>query len=109
MKKLIAILLPVCLRYNAPAVLDRLAEIAGAMGLDVSGKTVEEAANMAVDAVETLARRIGIPERVEGHPVSAKVLRQMADTTLHHFITDNNPRRPTVEELEDLFRQVLPR
>ena len=104
----IAILLPVCLRYNAQAAASRLADIAAAMDLNIGGCSVGEAANMAVTAIEALARRVGIPTRVQGNPLSEDTIRQMADTALHHFITDNNPRRPTVEELMDLFCQVLP-
>lgn len=104
----IAILLPPCLRYNAPAVLDRLADLAGAMELDISGKSVEEAAYLAVDAVESLVRRVGIPQRVSGEMVSAEKLREMAETSVHHFITDNNPIRPSTEDLMNIFLQVLP-
>ena len=49
-----AILLPHTMRYNAGACPDRLALIAGAMGIDTAGMSDHEAAQAAADGVETL-------------------------------------------------------
>ena len=104
----IAMLLPVCLEYNMSSAVDRIADIARAMELDISGKTDEEAAEMAVKRIFEIKENIGIPNRVEGEPISDELLTEISEITLNHFITDNNPKRPTVEDLKALFLTVLP-
>ena len=59
-----AILLPHTMRYNAEACADRLALMAGAMGIDASGMTDDEAALAAADGVESLRRSLGLPDRL---------------------------------------------
>ena len=58
-----SITLPHTMRYNAEACADRLAMIADAMGIDVSGMTDDDAAFAAADWVENLSRILGLPAR----------------------------------------------
>ena len=101
-----AILLPYCVRYNAPAVLGRLNELATAIGL--CGSSEEEGAYAFVAAVESLARDVGIPPRITGHVLTPERIRILAQETKEHFIAANNPRTPTIEELVDILVRVLP-
>ena len=58
------LLLPYVMRFNLPARQEELAKIAELLGEDVSGKSLEEAAPLAINAVERLRKAIGIPERI---------------------------------------------
>lgn len=49
-----AMLLPVAMEFNKPVCAERLADVARVMGVDVSGMSVQEAADAAIDAVRKL-------------------------------------------------------
>ena len=91
-----AILLPHTMRYNAEACADRLALIADAMGIDVSGMTDGEAAIAAADEVENLRRSLGLPDRLRDVNVPEEGLELIASATLHDRALATNPR-PVVD------------
>src|SRR5690606_32758134 len=59
-----AILLPHVERFNLIAKPERFVDIAVAFGENVSGLSTREAAELALTAIETLARDVGIPENL---------------------------------------------
>ncbi len=59
-----ALLLPYAMEFNLAESKERLSRIAKALGEDVSGLSLEDAAKKAVDRVRTLFRDIGIPARL---------------------------------------------
>ena len=87
-----AILLPHTMRYNSEACADRLALIAGAMGIDVSGMTDDEAALDAADGVENLRRSLGLPDRLRDVNVPEEGLELIASATLYDRALATNPR-----------------
>ena len=87
-----AIMLPHTMRYNAEACADRLAIIADAMGIDVSGMTDDEAAHAAADRVESMRRSLGIPDRLRDVGVPEEGLELIASATLHDRALATNPR-----------------
>ena len=91
-----AILLPHTMRYNAEACADRLALIAGAMGIDTSGMTDAEAALAAANGVESLRRSLGLPDRLRDVNVPEEGLALIASATLHDRALATNPR-PVVD------------
>ena len=91
-----AILLPHTMRYNAEACADRLALIADAMGIDISGMTDDEAANSAADQVESLRRSLGLPGRLRDVGVPEEGMELIASATLHDRALATNPR-PVVD------------
>ncbi|MDR0841389.1 MAG: iron-containing alcohol dehydrogenase [Christensenellaceae bacterium] len=103
-----SIFLPYCTRYNAPAVLDRLADIAQAAGIQTLGLTAEQAGFAAVEAIEQLSDTVNIPKRVTGHTLSAARIAELAENTRTHFITANNPRVPSKEDLIKIIHQAMP-
>ena len=56
-----AILLPHVLAFNKPAVASRLKDVAQAMGLATDGVSDDDAADLAIEAVQDLSANIGIP------------------------------------------------
>ena len=74
-----AILLTRVMDFNKVACPERFADVAAALGEDIDGLSPMEAADVAVDAVKTLAAEVGIPETLtdvgvapEGIPVLAE-------------------------------------
>jgi alcohol dehydrogenase class IV len=57
----IAAYTPAVMEYNVRAVPERYAEVAEAMGVDVSGLSDEDAAREAIRAVEGLIERVDLP------------------------------------------------
>ena len=91
-----SITLPHTMRYNAEACADRLAMIADAMGIDVSGMTDDDAAFAAADQVENLSRILGLPVRLRDVGVPEEGLELIASATLHDRALATNPR-PVVD------------
>jgi len=58
------LLLPYVMRFNLPERKPTFARIAGLLGEDTSGMNEEDAAELAITAVERIKREIGIPERI---------------------------------------------
>ena len=59
-----ALLLPYVMQYNMESSLVKFGDVARAMGVDTAGMDTRQAAQAAVDAVRTLAVRVGIPQRL---------------------------------------------
>jgi alcohol dehydrogenase class IV len=65
-----AIMLPIVMDYNVKDAAERYMMIADAMGLDITGKKPVEAAKMAVKAVISLNKKIGLTETLKDFKVS---------------------------------------
>ncbi len=96
-----AILLPDVLAFNLPACETQLARVGAAM-------CAETSAQAAVEAVRQLNIRVGIPKRLSEVGVTEEFIPQMARDA---FESGNaqvvNPRKPTYEQVIDLYRQAL--
>jgi alcohol dehydrogenase class IV len=102
-----AIMLPLVLRYSAPAVMDKLAQLALRAKLGGEGERTETLAERFLDAVEQLNEDLGIPThlaalREEDIPALAKAACHEA------HVGYPVPRYMTQEVCEQLIRSVLP-
>ncbi len=107
-----AILLPYVMEFSAMAAPEEYAEIARLLEAAEPGDTDREAADRASEAVHRLCADVGltsylddygeIPPREEYLDVVGK----MAQDAIDSGSPDNNPRKPTREELEELFVTV---
>jgi alcohol dehydrogenase len=86
------IVLPQVMRYLAPAVADRLALVATALGVDTSGMPTERAAAAAALAVEELVAALGLPGRLRDVGVGAEHFPALADAVLHDLVVAGSPR-----------------
>jgi alcohol dehydrogenase class IV len=94
------LLLPYVMRFNMPGREAAFARIAALLGRDTHGRTVGEAAEEAILAVEDLRRSIGIPHRLRELSVAQEQLPAFAEKALGiKRILRVNPRRPTREDL----------
>ncbi|PVZ87257.1 lactaldehyde reductase [Serratia sp. S1B] len=99
-----AILLPHVMRYNAQFTGEKYRHIAQAMGVDVSQATLEQARELAVEAVEALNHDVGIPASLEQVGARTEDIAQLAQAALDDVCTGGNPRTATLEEIAALYR-----
>jgi alcohol dehydrogenase len=86
------IVLPQVMRYLAPAVADRLALVAGALGVDTAGLSAEAAAEAAAVAVEQLVAEFGLPSRLPDVGVGVEDFPALADAVLGDLVVAGSPR-----------------
>ncbi len=101
-----AILLPTVMRYNAPATGSKYRDIAIAMGVDVTGMSVEEYRAAACDAVAKLASDVGIPANLKGIVNEEDVL-FLSQSAMDDACRPGNPVDPTLEDIVALFKSLL--
>jgi len=102
-----AIMLPLVLRFSAPAIIPRLAKLAVRAKLGEAYERDDDLAERFLDAIEQLNRDLGIPTQLDALqeadiPDIARAARLEADTGYPV------PRYMTQEQCELLIRQVLP-
>jgi len=102
-----AILLPYVMEFNLNACPERFARIAEALGEQVHGLTVWQAAERAIQAVQKLARDLDIPEHISVEHISEEQLTLLAQNALRDACLITNPRDLTEKELYELFKRVL--
>jgi alcohol dehydrogenase class IV len=96
-----AILLPDVLAFNLPACEPQLARVAAAMGAEASGQA-------AIDAVRQLNAQVGIPAHLSDVGVAEEFIPHMArDAYESGNAQVVNPRKPTYEQVVELYRQAL--
>lgn len=102
-----AILLPYVMEFNLNACPERFARIAEALGEQVHGLTVWQAAERAIQAVQKLARDLDIPEHISVEHIPEEQLTRLAQNALRDACLITNPRDLTEKELYELFKRVL--
>ena len=95
--------LPAVMEFNRPAVPAKFAEIARALGEDLTGLDVEEASGRSVEAVKKMWRRVGLPLTFAEAGIDFKLDQKMIDDVWPQTSTRCNPRRPTAAEVEKLY------
>ena len=101
------LLLPFIMRYNLPVRKAAFARVAQLLGEDVTGMNETAAAERAVLAVEKLRTDIGIPTRLRDLGVKEDQFKSFAEKAFNvKRLMRVNPRYPTLDEIEQLFRQA---
>ena len=99
-----ALLLPVVMEFNLPAAKGKYAEIAKAMGVDVSAMGADEAAAAAVKAVKDLSVSLGIPQTLREIGIPESALPQLAKDAFADVCTGGNPREITEADILELYK-----
>ena len=102
----LAIMAGPVIRFNAMACMDRMITVAGAMGEITSGLGKVDAAYKAADAVQKFAESIDVPIHLGKEKHDPSLIPHMAEIALSNDNTYGNPRIPSQEQLEDLYRQA---
>ncbi|GKU28770.1 lactaldehyde reductase [Clostridium folliculivorans] len=103
-----ALLLPYVMEYNAPATGEKYREIARQMGVEnVDSMTQEEYRKAAVDAVVTLSKSIGIPQKLAEIGAKEEDLEKLAKMAYADVCTPGNPRDTSVEEILAIYKKAF--
>jgi alcohol dehydrogenase class IV len=94
-----AILMPPVLRFNAPAVGDKLHRLKAAMGLPTDADLAEELAG--------LNRRLGLPSGLAALGVTRDRFGQVVERALADHSHPTNPREPTAEDYRAILTEAL--
>ena len=90
-----AILLPPVLRFNAPAVPEKIRRLKSALGLAPSDDLA--------DWIERLTRRIGLPTRLSELGLDAALIPELAEEASREHLSETNPRPADAED----YRRIL--
>lgn len=99
-----AVLLPIVERFNIIAFPERFADLAVAMGENIDGLSVREAADKAIDAMQQLNDDVGIPRSIKDLGANPKDFELMAENALKDGNAFSNPRKATKEQIVALFQ-----
>jgi len=102
-----AILLPHVMRFNIPACPQKFADIAEAMGADIRGLSVQQAAEKALELVEQLSADVGVPKYLD----DAGATKDKVPALVERAILDNpittNPRPCAPADVEKLYLEAF--
>ena len=102
-----AMLLPVVMRFNAPAAKEKYVEIAKACNAYKDGMTVDEAVDAACTAIENLSKLVGIPQHLTELGITEDDIPALAEQAISDVCTPGNPREVTKEDIIALYKQIL--
>ncbi len=95
-----AVILPPILRFNEPTCSAKYPKLRRAMGLP-------EGADLA-EAIEALNARIGLPANLSEMGLTRDRLPELVEYAMMDFANATTPRKPSAEEYETLFTDLLP-
>ncbi len=99
-----AIMLPLVMQFNLIANPPKFGDIAWAMGENIDGLSEMEAARMSVASVQELSDDVGIPTDLRKLGADPSLIEQMTEETENQVGSlPLNPRRPTREDIIQLF------
>jgi len=96
-----AVLLPICMDFNAPAGGSGLLMQAQALGLDIRGISPEEAARQSAEKVRQIVAALGLPSRLRDIGVNEDDLPLIAEKTMTDMSVPTNPRK--IENAEQVL------
>lgn len=102
-----AILLPHVMRFNSIACMKRYAEIAEAMGENIEGLSVRQAADKAIEAVERLCLDIGAKRRLSEIGLKEEHIKELSWAAAEDLCLITNPRDTNVEQIAELYMAAL--
>lgn len=100
-----SLLLPYVMRWNKIACLQKLRDVAVALGENVQGDNDDEAAEKAIAAMTRLCRYVEIPQSLREFNIPETALAEMAEeATKQTRLLKNNPRTLRKKDIEDIYR-----
>lgn len=102
-----AILLPHVERFNMISNFERFADIAEAMGENIKGLSVREAAEKAIKSIEDLSHDVGIPRGLSELKVKEEDFLVMAENAMKDATSFTNPRLLRKDDVIQIFKNAL--
>ena len=101
------LLVPVT-EFNMDACIDRLADVAEAMGLDIRDKSPEEKARTALQEFKSLSEELEIPSDLKKYGCREQDLDELAESAFGiRRLLDNNPKEMPVEEIRKVYASLM--
>ena len=96
------------MEFNAFSSVEKFARIAQMLGEKVEGRSVREAAVLAVETVKQLAKDLGIPQRLSDLGIPETAIPGMAEEAMKVARPlENNPRPVSLEEAIRIYHSVF--
>lgn len=102
-----AIVLPHAMKFLLPGALEKFAQIAIALGENIEGLSLREAAEKAVSAVEKLSEDVGLPDGLSVYGVEESSLPELAKTIAGNFMVPLSPRVADKEDILKILKESL--
>jgi alcohol dehydrogenase len=102
-----AILLPHIVKFNSDAKPERFADIAVALGEDVSSLSPMEAADKAVEAIARLGQDVGIPSGLSEIGVKEEDIPMLAELSMKDPCALFNPKKATLEDVISILKSAF--
>lgn len=102
-----AILLPHVEQFNLIGCADRLSDVAVAMGENIDGLSVNEAAQKAIDSIKKLSASIGIPSGLAELEVKEEDFEIMATNAKLDVCQLTNPRLATLKQVMQIYKDAM--
>ncbi|UFS70779.1 iron-containing alcohol dehydrogenase [Geomonas sp. RF6] len=102
-----AILLPHGCSFNLIACPQRFADIAEAMGVDITGLMPMEAAEKGVEAIRKLSASVGIPAGLSAIGVKESDIPVLAESAFKDICCLFNPRKIRPDDIVELYKQAM--
>jgi len=100
-----SILLPYVEDFNSAVCVEKFANIANALGRDISGLTPEEARTEAINALSEMAEALGIPKLRET-VFKPEDIDKLSAQAMADVCTGGNPRNVTIEDIKILYKNA---
>ncbi|MBN2456354.1 MAG: iron-containing alcohol dehydrogenase, partial [Sedimentisphaerales bacterium] len=102
-----SLLLPYVMKFNLPANPEKYAKIASALGEDITGLSLNEAAQHSVEAVVQLSRDVGITSRMRDLNIPADAIYDMATAAMKVTrLLNNNPREISLDDAKQIYKNA---
>ena len=102
-----AILMPPVCDFNLIAKASRFADIAVAMGEDITGLAPTDAAAKGINAIRKLSKDVGIPAGLTQLNVKEQDLKIMAENAMKDACSFTNPRKATLDDVVGIFKAAM--
>jgi alcohol dehydrogenase len=103
----LAVTLPYVMEFNYMAEPERFVDVARALGVEVHGMPILEAARRSVEAVRELARDIAIPRGLSEFGVREEHVGKVVEEAMKSGNVPVNPRRADADDLAGILRRAL--
>ena len=100
-----AMMLPIVMEFNKEHTGEKYKNIAEAFGIDTSNMSQEEYRQAAVSAVKQLSVDVGIPTKLD--KLKEEDLPFLCESAAADACAPGNPREATIEQFEEMFRQLM--
>lgn len=99
-----AIMLPHVMRFNLPGAPVKYASVAALLGYDTEGLSVDEAAELSVEAVEVLLEKLAIPMNLDAYGIPKEDIPHLVEGGIKQSrLFATNPRDLSENDVRDIY------